>query len=106
MCICLACASIIAMHQCKLALISIATGMAKSPPLVRKAESLCCTCKLRPLHCQVAALHELQPVLNRQLINCSNKFSCGAVTWRLTQPGADVCQRLSAPFAACCKGAL
>lgn len=78
----------------------------KSPPLVRKAESLCCTCKLGPLHCQVAALHELQPVLNRQLINCSNKFSCGAVTWRLTQPGADVCQRLSAPFAACCKGAL
>ena len=69
-------------------------------------DALCFTCKLGPLHCQVAALHKLQPVLSGQPAHCSGRSSCGPLIWRLTQPGADACQHLAAPIAACCKGAL
>ena len=85
---------------------SIATGVAKEFPLVRKAGRSCCTCELGPLHCQVAALHKLQPVLNRELSHCPDGVSYGLLTWQLTQPAADICQRLAAPLTACCEGAL
>ena len=85
---------------------SIAVWAAKQSPLMRQAGRLCYTCKLGLLHCQVAALHELQPVLNRQPAHCASQSSCRLLTWWPTQPAADIHQRLSAPFAACCKDAL
>ena len=75
-------------------------------PLVNKAGRSCCTCKLGPLHRQVAALHKLQPVLNRQVAHCPEMVSYGLLIWRWTQPAADIRQRLAAPLPACREGAL
>ena len=78
----------------------------KESSLKRQAGRLFFTCKLGPLHCQVAALHKLQPVLNRQPAYCASESSCRLLAWRLTQPAAEVCQRLAAPLTACREGAL
>lgn len=64
------------------------------------------TSEVWPLHCQVAALDELQPVLNRQPVHRPSRLCASVPTWRLTHHGADVRQRGAAPLAAGCKNAL